>query len=340
MPADFKALLLEDYRYRSEAMWKSEESGETRVNLFIGLITLGGGAAGALASKSLIASVETAAPFIIAGLFSLLMVGLVTLMRMVTRNENTDLAKYQLDTIRQTFKDHFDDAGALDHYDLFPGGKDRNDRIKARKLGGLAYTVAILNGLLCAGIAFAILSTSVKAYSNGRIAVVAGLVFAATSMAQIWYVRRAEGLVRQRLKQDFAAPTHAGGIVYAPRDGNVEYLLVRPSKGGSEWLLPKGHIEPGESTKEAALREVREETGVIGRLLGAVGRLRFETPDTVDAKFYLMERLGEVTPEDENRANKWLPFEQALQALHYSDSKLLLHKAELLRLANAGHSGP
>src|SRR3954470_15280556 len=126
MPADFRALLLEDYRYRSEAMWKSEESGETRVNLFIGLITLGGGAAGALASNSLIASVETAVPFIIAGLFSVLMVGLVPLMRMVTRNENTDLAKCQLDTIRQTFKDHFDDAGALDHYDLFPGGKDHD----------------------------------------------------------------------------------------------------------------------------------------------------------------------------------------------------------------------
>src|SRR3979490_2832048 len=174
MPADFKALLLEDYRYRSEAMWKSEESGEPPVNLFIGLVTLGGGAAGAVVSKSLIASAETAAPFIIAGLFSLLMVGLVTLMRMVTRNENTDLAKCQLDTIRQTFQEHFDDAGALDHYDLFPGGKDRNDRIKCRNLGGLAYTVAILNGLLCAGTAFAILSTSVKAYSDGRIAPLAG----------------------------------------------------------------------------------------------------------------------------------------------------------------------
>src|SRR3981081_3439164 len=179
MPTDFKALLLEDYRYRSGGVWEGEERGETRVNLFIGLITLGGGAAGALVSKSLIASAETAAPFIIAGLFSLLMVGLVTLMRRVTRNENTDLAKYQLDTIRQTFKDHFDDAGALDHYDLFPGGKDRNDRIKARKLGGLAYTVASLNGLLCARIAFAILSASVKAYSNGRIALVAGVGFAA-----------------------------------------------------------------------------------------------------------------------------------------------------------------
>jgi len=55
----------------------------------------------------------------------------------------------------------------------------------------------------------------------------------------------------------------------------------------------------------------------------------------------LLEQVArEVAPEDENRANKWLPFEQALQALHYSESKLLLHKAELLRLANAGHSGP
>src|SRR3979409_2104956 len=167
MPADFKALLLEDYRYRSEAMWKSEESGETRVNLFIGLITLGGGAAGALASRPSFASAETAAPFIIAGLFSLLMVGLGTLMRMVTSNENTHFAKCKLDTIRQTFKDHFDDAGALDHYDLFPGGKDRNDRIKARKLGGLTHTVAIMNGLLCAGIAVAILSPHDTAEAHG-----------------------------------------------------------------------------------------------------------------------------------------------------------------------------
>jgi 8-oxo-dGTP pyrophosphatase MutT (NUDIX family) len=61
-----------------------------------------------------------------------------------------------------------------------------------------------------------------------------------------------------------ATATHAGGIVFQETEEERLYLLVRPRLSGNEWVFPKGHIEPGESPEQAALREVREEAGVEG----------------------------------------------------------------------------
>lgn len=55
----------------------------------------------------------------------------------------------------------------------------------------------------------------------------------------------------------------AGGLVVR----GDEVLLISLA-GGQRWQLPKGHLEPGESAQDAAVREVREETGVAGRSLG------------------------------------------------------------------------
>ena len=52
----------------------------------------------------------------------------------------------------------------------------------------------------------------------------------------------------------------SGGVVARRVDESVHLLLIRDSYG--KWGLPKGHVENGESSREAALREVREETGL------------------------------------------------------------------------------
>ena len=52
--------------------------------------------------------------------------------------------------------------------------------------------------------------------------------------------------------------SHAGGVVARTEGGKREYLLVEARRRRGEWVLPKGHIEPGETPEAAAVREVQE----------------------------------------------------------------------------------
>ncbi|MBO8125996.1 MAG: NUDIX hydrolase [Firmicutes bacterium] len=62
----------------------------------------------------------------------------------------------------------------------------------------------------------------------------------------------------------------AGGVVLS--QGKV--LLVRHARG--EWIMPKGHLEPGETPQEAALREIKEETNLDCELGPLVGETRYD----------------------------------------------------------------
>ncbi len=66
----------------------------------------------------------------------------------------------------------------------------------------------------------------------------------------------------------------AGGVVYRPGAAGPEVLLVE-RKRFADWSLPKGHLEPGETPEAAALREIEEETGIQGRIIGPLGTLRY-----------------------------------------------------------------
>jgi ADP-ribose pyrophosphatase YjhB (NUDIX family) len=117
----------------------------------------------------------------------------------------------------------------------------------------------------------------------------------------------------------------AGGIAVRRDDGGLSVLLVRAKKDPSVWIFPKGHIEPGETPEAAALRETQEEAGVHGELLGPVGApLEFQSGrELVRVQYFLIRAMTETAATD-GREKRWLPLDEARQALSFENARRLL----------------
>jgi diadenosine hexaphosphate hydrolase (ATP-forming) len=122
--------------------------------------------------------------------------------------------------------------------------------------------------------------------------------------------------------------THAGGVVVRQRNGAPEYLLVRAREPAGAWVFPKGHIEPGETPEDAAFREVREEAGVHARVEGLLGEI---PAGNGTSAMYLMTQTD--AGSDREREVAWFPFEAALRALAFDESRQLLKAAHQKRSA-------
>lgn len=146
-----KEFLLAEYQNVAESFWKNEQTGETRVNWFIGIVTAGAGGLIGLASAEHRPHGEPLRLIYLAALVALLCFGIVTLFRMIIRNKNTDGFKKDAQRIRKLFKDRLDDAGILENYDSF--GRKNSDKGVVRTFGGLAHTVSTINSLIVAGLA-------------------------------------------------------------------------------------------------------------------------------------------------------------------------------------------
>jgi 8-oxo-dGTP diphosphatase len=114
-------------------------------------------------------------------------------------------------------------------------------------------------------------------------------------------------------------------------EDEAEYLIVRPKRGQDEWVLPKGHIEPGEKSEDAAIREVEEETGVVARIVAPLKTTEFETNgQLVRVKFFLMRFVSQRSPS-EIREVKWAGEQAALALLTHQQNRGLLRSAEKKR---------
>ena len=71
--------------------------------------------------------------------------------------------------------------------------------------------------------------------------------------------------------------TSAGGLVLDRLGPGASAALIGrlDRRGRLLWSLPKGHLEPGETERETAVREVAEETGIRGRVIGKLGTIDF-----------------------------------------------------------------
>ena len=136
------------------------------------------------------------------------------------------------------------------------------------------------------------------------------------------------------MKKEFSA----GVVVYRTELLNQVptrlYLLLNYPRG--YWDLAKGRIEHGETAKEAALRELKEETGLEARLdEGFKEELFYMFKDPqgmlIDKKvtFFLGEAYSkEVHISHEHKGSCWLPYEEAVKQLSYLNARHLLAAAE------------
>lgn len=124
----------------------------------------------------------------------------------------------------------------------------------------------------------------------------------------------------------------AGGVVVRDDDGAVECIVIVPTrraKGGTRVLaLPKGHPEGDESGADAALREIREETGVEARLVEKLGDVRYwyQRDGRRIAKvvsFFLFEHVSGDPGGDpfEVEEARWVPLEEAAKELSYKGER-------------------
>ena len=126
----------------------------------------------------------------------------------------------------------------------------------------------------------------------------------------------------------------SGGIVIDKNQ--VLVINMNTICGKKVWTFPKGHIEKNEDPKNAALREVLEETGVECRIIDEkefyISEYSFYRGKTFihkTVKWYLMKPVritDKIATPDEINEIKWLSFNEALNILEYKSDKEIIEK--------------
>jgi len=142
--------------------------------------------------------------------------------------------------------------------------------------------------------------------------------------------------------------TSAGGVVINTARDRVVLIGRLDRRGRLLWSLPKGHIEEGETPEQTAVREVTEETGILGEIIRPLGTIdywfvadRRRIHKTVH-HFLMKERGGDLCDDDvEVTEVAWVPLDELEDRLAYADERrLVLRALELLEVRPAGADAP
>ena len=113
----------------------------------------------------------------------------------------------------------------------------------------------------------------------------------------------------------------------------IEVVLVGQASEDF-WVLPKGTPQPNETTEQVALREVAEETGVMGRIVGEIGSIhywfsRHGVRYSKEVFYYLMEAIGGDVAQHDHEYNdaRWFPLEEAPDRLTYANEAEIVRNA-------------
>jgi 8-oxo-dGTP pyrophosphatase MutT (NUDIX family) len=150
----------------------------------------------------------------------------------------------------------------------------------------------------------------------------------------------AELSVNLKMKKSVKREYSAGGTVFKKKGGQVVWLIIQPNAKDQpwrqgRWQLPKGWIDKGETSQQAAIREVKEEGGVEAEIIEKIDRINifFYNEDkqkvVKNIVFFLMKYQGgsERDHDPETEKAVWLPFNQALERLTFKSERKILEKA-------------
>jgi 8-oxo-dGTP pyrophosphatase MutT (NUDIX family) len=134
----------------------------------------------------------------------------------------------------------------------------------------------------------------------------------------------------------------AGGVVVRAAEAGTEVAVIQPQgKPEGHWVLPKGALDAGESSEQAALREVREETGLDASTIAKVGATRYvytwagEKVFKVVTFFLMRCDGGEIGAiEEAMRVEvadaRWIPLDDAPRMLAHKGEKDIARQATAL----------
>lgn len=130
--------------------------------------------------------------------------------------------------------------------------------------------------------------------------------------------------------------TSAGAIILRAVDGQIKIALAHRMRETKAWVLPKGHVEPGETLQQAALREIHEETGLTRvQLLTYLGKIEREILKDGNAiqktiHYYLAYALPTDRPEFPTEQGfvepGWFAPAEALALLPYEQERVFVRE--------------
>ncbi len=106
-----------------------------------------------------------------------------------------------------------------------------------------------------------------------------------------------------------------------------EFLIVTARDNPEHWLFPKGHIDGGEDPEDAAIRELHEEAGVEGELVGRIGTATYEHgEDEIEVTYFLIRAVAQGD-HAEGRTCEWLRYAEARDRLSFENIRVVLDAA-------------
>jgi 8-oxo-dGTP pyrophosphatase MutT (NUDIX family) len=121
----------------------------------------------------------------------------------------------------------------------------------------------------------------------------------------------------------------AGGLLIRDARNGLELMLVH-RKRHHDWALPKGKVEANEEPLQAAIREVREETGCEVECQGFAGEIRYEVEGIAKIVLFWRMSLVRQMPLEENEEIAeaiWLPISDAIARMTYESERDLVARS-------------